>query len=127
MVLTFDLDFGDILALGVSRPPKRCDLQTVDERLNRQPLTRCSRRAASGLEAGALILVEDPIPSAEVADHSSWASVNCDPNCDPTLPKWRLLLRSTDCYRDRRSAAKCCALSLGSTPSHSVTSFVFSC
>jgi hypothetical protein len=29
------------------------------------------------------------------------AGADCDPNCDPTLPKYGVLLRFTDCYPDR--------------------------
>ena len=61
VVVTFDLDFGDILALGVLDKPSVIICRLADERadsVNRQLATVLAERLAE-LEAGALILVED--------------------------------------------------------------------
>jgi predicted nuclease of predicted toxin-antitoxin system len=61
VVLTFDLDFGDILALGVLDKPSVILFRLADERpesVNRHLSTVLAERCAE-LESGALILVED--------------------------------------------------------------------
>lgn len=61
VVLTFDLDFGDILALGVRDKPSVIILRLADERseiVNARLATLLKERSQE-LEAGALILVED--------------------------------------------------------------------
>ena len=61
VVLTFDLDFGDILALGVRDKPSVIILRLADERseiVNARLATVLKERSQE-LEAGALILVED--------------------------------------------------------------------
>jgi len=61
IVLTFDLDFGDILALGVLTGPSVILFRLADERadsVNRRISIILAERSAD-LEAGALILVED--------------------------------------------------------------------
>ena len=61
VVLTFDLDFGEILALGVLDKPSVILFRLADERaetVNRHLATVLSERRAE-LESGALILVED--------------------------------------------------------------------
>jgi len=61
VVLTFDLDFGDILALGVHERPSVVLFRLSDERpdgVNRR-LQVVIREQASALAAGVLILVED--------------------------------------------------------------------
>ena len=61
VVLTFDLDFGDILALGLLDKPSVILFRLADERaesVNHHLSTVLSERRAE-LEAGALILVED--------------------------------------------------------------------
>ena len=61
VVLTFDLDFGDILALGVLDKPSVILFRLADERaesVNRHLSTVLLERHAE-LVAGALILVED--------------------------------------------------------------------
>jgi predicted nuclease of predicted toxin-antitoxin system len=61
VVLTFDLDFGDILALGVLDKPSVIILRLSDERtesVNHRLSVVLAERAAD-LEAGVLILVED--------------------------------------------------------------------
>jgi predicted nuclease of predicted toxin-antitoxin system len=61
VVVTFDLDFGDILALGVLDKPSVIIFRLTDERadsVNRHLATVLSERL-SELESGALILVED--------------------------------------------------------------------
>ena len=61
IVLTFDLDFGEILALGVLDKPSVILFRLADERaesVNRHLATVLSERRAE-LESGALILVED--------------------------------------------------------------------
>ena len=54
VIVTFDLDFGDILALGVLDRPSVILLRLSDGRLG----TVVAEQAAA-LESGALILVED--------------------------------------------------------------------
>ena len=61
VVLTFDLDFGDILALGVLDKPSVVLPRLSDERadeVNRRLSTVIAEQDAA-LESGALILVED--------------------------------------------------------------------
>ena len=61
VIVTFDLDFGDILALGVLNKPSAIILRLADERadsVNRHLSVVLSERLGD-LESGALILVED--------------------------------------------------------------------
>ncbi len=61
VIVTFDLDFGDILALGVLDKPSAIILRLADERadsVNQRLSTVLTERLAD-LESGALILVED--------------------------------------------------------------------
>jgi predicted nuclease of predicted toxin-antitoxin system len=61
VIVTFDLDFGDILALGVLDKPSAIVLRLADERadsVNRHLSVVLSERLGD-LESGALILVED--------------------------------------------------------------------
>ena len=61
VILTFDLDFGDILALGVLDKPSVILFRLTDQRpesVNDHLSTILTERLAD-LEAGALILVED--------------------------------------------------------------------
>jgi predicted nuclease of predicted toxin-antitoxin system len=61
ILLTFDLDFGDILALGVLDKPSVIIFRLGDERaesVNRRLAPVIAERRAE-LESGALILVED--------------------------------------------------------------------
>ena len=61
IVLTFDLDFGDLLALGVLDRPSVILFRLSDERpdaVNRR-LQAVLAEQATALSAGALILVED--------------------------------------------------------------------
>jgi predicted nuclease of predicted toxin-antitoxin system len=61
VIVTFDLDFGDILALGVLDKPSTIILCLADERadsVNRHLSVVLSERLGD-LESGALILVED--------------------------------------------------------------------
>ena len=61
VVLTFDLDFGDILALGVLDKPSVIIFRLADERpasVN-QRLAAVLTERSTDLESGALILVED--------------------------------------------------------------------
>ena len=61
IVLTFDLDFGDVLALGVLEKPSVIIFRLADERpasVNQRLATVLEERAAD-LESGALILIED--------------------------------------------------------------------
>jgi predicted nuclease of predicted toxin-antitoxin system len=61
VVITFDLDFGDILALGVLDRPSVIICRLSDERAdsaNRRLQTVLVEREAE-LESGALILIED--------------------------------------------------------------------
>ena len=61
VLLTFDLDFGDILALGMLDKPSVILFRLADERaesVNRHLSTVIAERSPE-LEAGALIVVED--------------------------------------------------------------------
>lgn len=61
VVLTFDLDFGDVLALGVLEKPSVIIFRLADERpesVNPRLATVLEERSAD-LESGALVLVED--------------------------------------------------------------------
>lgn len=61
VVVTFDLDFGEILALGVLDRPSVILFRLTDERadsVNRRLSTVLAERLAE-LESGALVLVED--------------------------------------------------------------------
>jgi predicted nuclease of predicted toxin-antitoxin system len=61
VVVTFDLDFGDILALGVLDKPSVIICRLADERsesVNRHLSTVLAERLKE-LDAGALILIED--------------------------------------------------------------------
>ena len=61
IVLTFDLDFGEVLALGVLDKPSVIIFRLEDERadsVNRRLSVILTERLAD-LESGALILVED--------------------------------------------------------------------
>jgi predicted nuclease of predicted toxin-antitoxin system len=61
VVLTFDLDFGDLLALGVLDKPSVILFRLADERpasVN-QRLGAVLAECSAALESGALILVED--------------------------------------------------------------------
>ena len=61
IVLSFDLDFGDILALGVMDKPSAIIFRLADEladSVNARLSTVLTERSAD-LESGALILVED--------------------------------------------------------------------
>ena len=61
VVVTFDLDFGEILALGVLNKPSVIICRLADERadsVNRHLATVLTERLGE-LESGALILVED--------------------------------------------------------------------
>ena len=61
IVLTFDLDFGDVLALAVLDKPSVIIFRLSDERppaVNQRLATVLQERSAD-LESGALILVED--------------------------------------------------------------------
>ncbi|MBI1873260.1 MAG: DUF5615 family PIN-like protein [Acidobacteria bacterium] len=61
VVLTFDLDFGEVLALGVLDRPSVILFRLTDERadsVNQRLSTVLAERVAE-LESGALILVED--------------------------------------------------------------------
>jgi predicted nuclease of predicted toxin-antitoxin system len=59
--VTFDLDFGDILALGVLNKPSVIIFRLADERANsvNQRLVVVLTERHVELESGALILVED--------------------------------------------------------------------
>jgi predicted nuclease of predicted toxin-antitoxin system len=61
VVLTFDLDFGDILALGVVKKPSVILLRLSDERPDavNQRLSTVIGEQHEALESGALIVVED--------------------------------------------------------------------
>jgi len=61
VVLTFDLDFGDLLALGVLDKPSVIIFRLADERPTsvNQRLGVVLAECSAALEAGALILVED--------------------------------------------------------------------
>ena len=61
VVVTFDLDFGDVLAVGVLDKPSVIIFRLADERpdsVNRR-LSRVIAERVSELESGSLILVED--------------------------------------------------------------------
>ena len=61
VIVTFDLDFGDILALGVLDKPSAIIFRLADERadsVNQRLAAVLSERRAD-LESGALVLVED--------------------------------------------------------------------
>jgi predicted nuclease of predicted toxin-antitoxin system len=61
IVLTFDLDFGDVLALGVLDRPSVIIFRLADERpasVNQRLVTVLDERSAD-LQTGVLILVED--------------------------------------------------------------------
>jgi predicted nuclease of predicted toxin-antitoxin system len=61
VVVTFDLDFGDILALGVLDKPSVIIFRLADERAGsvNQRLSVVLAERLADLESGALILVED--------------------------------------------------------------------
>jgi len=61
VLITFDLDFGDILALGVFDKPSAIILRLADERADsvNQRLTVVLEERVADLQLGALILVED--------------------------------------------------------------------
>jgi predicted nuclease of predicted toxin-antitoxin system len=61
VVLTFDLDFGDILALGVLDRPSVIIFRLSDQRADsvNQCLSAVLAERVSDLQSGALILVED--------------------------------------------------------------------
>jgi predicted nuclease of predicted toxin-antitoxin system len=61
VVLSFDLDFGDLLALGVTDKPSVILFRLADERaesVNRR-LSTVLNEQVTALESGALILVQD--------------------------------------------------------------------
>ena len=61
VVITFDLDFGDVLALGVLDKPSVILFRLADERADsvNQRLSAVLAERLADLESGALILVED--------------------------------------------------------------------
>src|SRR5262249_40792460 len=61
VVLTFDLDFGEVLALGVLDKPSAVIFRLADERpaAVNERLSAVLAEQAAVLEAGALILIED--------------------------------------------------------------------
>ena len=61
VVVTFDLDFGEILALGVLDKPSVIICRLADERADsvNQRLAKVLAERMSDLESGALILIED--------------------------------------------------------------------
>lgn len=61
VIVTFDLDFGDILALGILDKPSAIILRLEDERADsvNQHLSVVVTECLDDLESGALILVED--------------------------------------------------------------------
>jgi predicted nuclease of predicted toxin-antitoxin system len=61
VVVTFDLDFGDILALGVLDKPSVIICRLADERADsvNQRLAQVLSERISDLESGVLILIED--------------------------------------------------------------------
>ena len=61
VVLTFDLDFGEVLALGVLKRPSVIIFRLSDERSSsvNQRLSAVLAERLSELDSGALILVED--------------------------------------------------------------------
>ena len=60
-MVTFDLDFGDILALGVLEKPSVIICRLADERAEsvNQHLVKVIDERRAELESGALILIED--------------------------------------------------------------------
>ena len=60
-IITFDLDFGDILALGVLDRPSAVILRVSDERPDsvNARLATVLRECYEALDSGALVLVED--------------------------------------------------------------------
>ena len=61
VVLTFDLDFGEILALGILDKPSVIIFRLADERADsvNQSLSTVLAERLAELQSGALILVED--------------------------------------------------------------------
>ena len=61
IVLTFDLDFGEVLAVGILDKPSVIIFRLADERSEsvNQRLSTVLAERADELESGALILVED--------------------------------------------------------------------
>src|SRR5438876_9704906 len=61
VVLTFDLDFGEILALGILNKPSVIIFRLADERADsvNQSLSTVLAERLAELPSGALILVED--------------------------------------------------------------------
>src|SRR5262245_36977889 len=61
VIVTFDLDFGDILALGVFDKPSAIIFRLADERADsvNQRLALVLDKRRADLESGALIIVED--------------------------------------------------------------------
>ncbi len=61
IILTFDLDLGDVLALGVLDKPSVIIFRLADERLEsvNQRLSAVLAERAADLDSGALIFVED--------------------------------------------------------------------
>ena len=61
VIVTFDLDFGDILALGVLDKPSTIIFRLADERADSvsKRLHAVLAERIADLESGALILVED--------------------------------------------------------------------
>lgn len=61
VIITFDLDFGDVLALGVMDKPSVILFRLTDERADsvNQRLAVVLAERLADLEAGALVLVED--------------------------------------------------------------------
>jgi predicted nuclease of predicted toxin-antitoxin system len=61
IVLSFDLDFGDVLALGVMDKPSAILFRLADERADsvNERLSTILNERITDLESGALILVED--------------------------------------------------------------------
>lgn len=74
VVLTFDLDFGDVLALGVLDKPSVVIFRLSDERpesVNRRP-RRCPQRMCCGSRSGRADFGRGhALPRTEIAD---WAS-----------------------------------------------------
>lgn len=61
VVLTFDLDFGEIVALGILEAPSVIIFRLADERADsvNQRLSAVLAERVADLQSGALILVED--------------------------------------------------------------------
>ena len=61
VVLTFDLDFGEVLALGILDKPSVIIFRLADERANsvNHRLSAVLAERLADLESGALILIED--------------------------------------------------------------------